>query len=458
MSPWFVSSRVEEDRSSSSLLSSVSEEDLHWTMANTMQSYSTTSTIEGDTPGTGLATEAGLVTGAVLATGAGSLVADASLSSSNATDEVVVPCSEELFFFLVYGPIYGLVCGFGLIGNALSFAILHKYSKDNVSTFLLKALAIMDNVFLGTAAFVQMYPAMVIHLGHTAQLTPIYTYFQTFAWPLAHIVQLGTVWMVVLVAANRYIAVCRPLHAARLCSKRNIQRQIAVMLICIFVYNIPRFVEYRYITVTSVVDNVTSDREENVGLASFHLYNILYENIAYCLFAYLLPLGILVVLNVHLVQELKRAQRSRQALLGRASAEEHNITLVMIIIIVSFIVCETPASINQILFYLVDDYQRRTCSTYSRYYHISNLLITTNSALNFAIYCLFRRQFRQELQALVCQRPGGGRKGRGLLRRTVVLRALHRNSSPLSCSNTDSYSRQTVCYSLPRSHDQSSCA
>ena len=86
-------------------------------------------------------------------------------------------------------------------------------------------------------------------------------------------------------------------------------------------------------------------------MASFQLYNYIYENFAYCLFVYLIPLTTLIILNVHLVRELNRAQRNRQSFVGRASSEENNITLVMIIIIVSFIVCETPASINQVLFF-----------------------------------------------------------------------------------------------------------
>lgn len=363
---------------------------------------------------------------------AGAAAHNPSVLYNNETWELdTVPCSGGLFFFLVYGPIYGAVCGFGLIGNSLSFAIMQKYSKDTVATFLLKALAIMDNVFLATAAFVYMYPAMVIHLGQTDQLQPIYTYFQTLAWPLTHMVQMGTVWMMVLVAANRYIAICRPLHAARLCSKRNVKRQIASMIACVFLYNTPRFVEYRYIyvNVTSPFDpaNVTTEKEVNIGLASYSLYNILYENIAYCLFVYLIPLGILIVFNVQLVHELKRAQRSRQRLVGRASAEESNITLVMIIIIVSFIVFETPALINQILYYLIDDYEKQTCSNYMRYSHMSNLMITTNSSLNFAIYYLFRRQFRQELVALLCRRRLGRRTGG--IRRTVLLRAMHQSSA-----------------------------
>lgn len=340
-----------------------------------------------------------------------------------------VPCSSGLFFFLVYGPIYGIVCGFGLIGNTLSFATMHKYSKDTVPNFLLKALAVMDNVFLATAAFVSMYPAMEMHLGHMDQLVSIFNSFQALAWPLTHIVQLGTVWMMVLVAANRYIAICRPLHAARLCSKRNVKRQIAAVVALVFLYNIPRFLEYRYFYVseTSPIDNVTREVEMNEGLASYPLYNILYENIAYCLFVYLIPLSILVVFNVQLILELKRARRCRPRLVGRKSSEENNITLVMIIIIISFIICETPASINQILFYLIDDHQKQTCSTYMRYSHISNLMITTNSSLNFAIYCLFRRQFREELVALLCRQQRIGRNKTGC-RRTVILRAVHQNS------------------------------
>ena len=37
---------------------------------------------------------------------------------------------------------------FGLIGNSLSFAVLHKYTSGNVGTYLLKALAVTDNIFL----------------------------------------------------------------------------------------------------------------------------------------------------------------------------------------------------------------------------------------------------------------------------------------------------------------------
>jgi len=36
-----------------------------------------------------------------------------------------------------------------------------------------------------------------------------------------------------------------------------------------------------------------------------------------------------------------------------------------------------------------------------RFYHVCNLIITVNSASNFVVYCLFRRQFQRQLRQLV---------------------------------------------------------
>ena len=347
-------------------------------------------------------------------------------NSDGAGSGIPEPCASETYFFVLYGPLYGLVCGFGLIGNSLSFAVLHKYSRNNVATYLLKALAITDNLFLVTAALVQMYTAMVFYFDLIEQFVPIFPYLQNYAWPITHMVQMATVWMMVLVAANRFIAVCMPLRAPQLCTKRNVQIQLAALTTIIVLYNTPRFFEYRY-----VYRNVTNDRNEtalaelNVGLTSHRLYNILYENVAYCMFVFFFPLLVLVVLNVHLVRDLKKAQQCRKALQVRSSKEENNITLVMVIIIIVFIICQTPASINQILYYMIDDSEKMICGAYTKFFHVCNLLITLNSAMNFVIYCLFRRQFQQELVALLC-RQKLAKRGQ---RKTLILRAAHESSS-----------------------------
>jgi len=120
--------------------------------------------------------------------------------------------------------------------------------------------------------------------------------------------------------------------------------------------------------------------ELNVGLASDRVYNVLYENVAYCLVAFLVPLATLVVFNVRLVVQLRQSRQLRRTLrplqfsrsfssggtlrgrgsdgqdggesgvVGASSSghDETNITLVMVVIIVVFIICELPASANQV--------------------------------------------------------------------------------------------------------------
>lgn len=39
-------------------------------------------------------------------------------------------------------------------------------------------------------------------------IEPVYPYLQTYAWPLTHMCQMGTVYMTVLIGLNRYIGEC----------------------------------------------------------------------------------------------------------------------------------------------------------------------------------------------------------------------------------------------------------
>lgn len=66
--------------------------------------------------------------------------------TGNSTE--VVGCG--LFFFIVYGPAYSLICLFGLIGNCLSWVVLNTHKRRGVANYLLKALAVVDNLFLIT--------------------------------------------------------------------------------------------------------------------------------------------------------------------------------------------------------------------------------------------------------------------------------------------------------------------
>ena len=86
-----------------------------------------------------------------------------------------------------------------------------------------------------------------------------------------------SVWMVVLVAGNRYVAVCHPLVASRLCTNRNILFQVMIMTCAVFASNVPRFFQRM----------------------DLHLYSYLYEGVFYTGLLYAVPLVMLIFFNVH---------------------------------------------------------------------------------------------------------------------------------------------------------------
>ena len=201
------------------------------------------------------------------------------------------------FTFDAYVIFFGTMCVFGLVGNGLSWAVL-KWDRRNsgrVATFLLQTMAVVDNLFLLTAGISHITTAVTLYIeatdngvapptvarnssfvtpigvdapptkvpdydNFTASLRPIVggatsavvrayitAYVTVCVWPLVHITQLWAVWITVLVAFNRYVAICLPFQAHRLCTMRQVRYQAAFLGLSIILYNIPRWLEYKII-------------------------------------------------------------------------------------------------------------------------------------------------------------------------------------------------------------------
>ena len=145
-------------------------------------------------------------------------------------------------------------------------------------------------------------------------------------------------------------------------------------------------------------------------LADNQIYQIIYSNLLYFTVMYLMPLTSLTYLNFKLITALKtikmKAQMRRAATSAAAAAgvggggaaarsDDNNITRCVIAIVCVFIVCQTPALLNQIFYATMGD-EGVPCGSFHFYYtKASDVLVVVNSSCNFVVYCLFGRTFRQ---------------------------------------------------------------
>jgi len=205
------------------------------------------------------------------------------------------------FTFYAYVIFFGNMCAFGLVGNGLSWAVLRwdRRSSGRVATFLLQTMAVVDNLFLLTAGISHITTAVTLYIDATNSLGPppsasnlssttpisvdalptqgpdysdftappvggvssavvrayITAYVTVCVWPLVHITQMWAVWIMVLVAFNRYVAICLPFQAHRLCTMRQVRCQMAGLALSIILYNIPRWLEYKVIYAGQSVNN-----------------------------------------------------------------------------------------------------------------------------------------------------------------------------------------------------------
>lgn len=320
---------------------------------------------------------------------------------------------DAVFRIVVDICIVGLLCLIGFIGNSLTFVILRgDRDKNSTTNWLLQTLAVVDIVYLVACVLIQ--PVKAIHdlcpdtgwrRGSAWSAFHVtYTHLEPYIWPLASIAQTVTVWVVVLVTVDRYIAICMPLRS-KIRTLPRAHASVAVVIVAAILYNIPRFFEK-----TVIYEKTCGDRYE-IKLTSTELrhrvsYFVVYKTICYFVFRAIGPLLLLIVLNARLIRALRQMRR-RHRYLTRRNQQRENVTLTLVVVVSVFIACELPdvglriaVTLKELGSVELDRYAIRYRITSVN--SVTNALLTLNSAANFFIYCLIGHKFRRILVRMCC--------------------------------------------------------
>lgn len=286
----------------------------------------------------------------------------------------------------------------GTIGNVLSFFVLVRCQMRNTSVyFYLLALAVADTSMLYVSAFKTWIRAVFgYELLHESDGACKVVTFLFLFW--LHL----SAWLIVFVTVDRFVVVWFPFKASSVCTVTRSRIATVALVMTIIVYNSHVFWTYhlfydpykRMLVCGPQSTMRFMFREfEYLKLASYSLIP----------FAIILVLNVAIITRLHWRPFLLRGRsgdttstfsgtsRTESATYGRQA----KVTYMLAAVSLAWLVLTLPYAVHALVFILSGSDPWR-----GMFRAVSFLLMYTNHAINFYIYCITGKKFRRELEDL----------------------------------------------------------
>lgn len=127
----------------------------------------------------------------------------------------------------------------GIVGNAVTIIVLFHYKPVMTTTVILRWMTLNNSFSLLTPIFLRN----LRYVGWS-QYEKIFPYLFFWMFPMNFAVRLTDAWLTVLLTFDRYVAVCYPLQANRLCNRTKTNVAVFVIFFSAYLFTTPRFFEY----------------------------------------------------------------------------------------------------------------------------------------------------------------------------------------------------------------------
>uniref|UniRef100_A0A915NWU7 G-protein coupled receptors family 1 profile domain-containing protein n=1 Tax=Meloidogyne floridensis TaxID=298350 RepID=A0A915NWU7_9BILA len=291
---------------------------------------------------------------------------------------------------------------FGCFGNILSALVfLQRTSSINI---LLTALSLIDFGLLLFAIPVFVLPNLQSgELLYSEQFQAIVV---KFLYPVNLIFQTCSIYTIVLITAERYLAICRPLHVRSLCTPRTAKRESS---------------------------DGSLSFQRNLRNPNDHPWYMLgYYSLLFLLSHFLLPFGTIISLNGLLAHRILNLRSIREQLTNK-QLREHNTTAMLLLVTLSFALCNVLPFLLNLAECVQSDLfvNESTAATAFILNDLANFLVVLNSSTTWIYYAVFSAKYREGVAYLFGLRTLDRRRS-GLVTNTVEERS---NSA---CSNYNS--------------------
>ncbi|TGZ67652.1 hypothetical protein CRM22_004673 [Opisthorchis felineus] len=252
--------------------------------------------------------------------------------------ELAQPRWLQIYNFFFDVVLVGLILLAGITGNILSCFVLIRDRSHGTTSLILTCLAVSDTLFLIGCMFFQFLRTFSVFILWINYMN-FYAHVSKFLYGAGMTVRMVRNWMVVLVTTERWVAVCKPLHAPTICTRGK--ARIAIICLCILcaLYNIPHFLLVEAVPLFCYGSKSTEhvhqketlsilDDKIPRGVLIYHSllrkwvrenypFRLFYRLIGYTVLIVALPTVIIGILNILLIRGIKYANARRAQIVAR---------------------------------------------------------------------------------------------------------------------------------------------
>ncbi|KAL3837073.1 hypothetical protein ACJMK2_022457 [Sinanodonta woodiana] len=291
----------------------------------------------------------------------------------------------------------------GLFGSISTLVTLTTMRPFLASAIFMCVLAVVD----GTALIWKM-----LYLQITLSGIQIGDFMCGFFYTFGSWTQQYSNWILVAMTTERFIAIWFPLKVSKLCSKTRTIVESIVIAILIFGLNLHFVWTFQEIS-DPVLKHSCAAKREYTSFINRIWYWI--DGTSYSLS----PIVIIAFLNGMIIHGIRKARKKHRDLtniridgMKERSRQERQITIMLITLCVVFCILTLP---NCIFFVLKDTWNwnqsNYQIALYSLLYQIVFVLSDFHQSVNFYLYCLTGKKFRNQFKTVVmCRRGQSNRK------------------------------------------------
>ncbi|KRZ35900.1 FMRFamide receptor, partial [Trichinella pseudospiralis] len=308
---------------------------------------------------------------------------------------------------LVFGPILASFVLISVISNIVCIIVLHRSRQWPRLNTCLIALAAWEIVLMCASFFLYSFPVLLYHYSPVnGPYVKTYAYWYT----AANMANQAAVWVVLVMAIDRYFAICHPLKHRRF---GDTARGKILLLVSTFaiIHATPRFFEVSVVYCSPVYNSTPVVTVVPSGLQQNYIYRMLYKVIGGMLLYSVGPFLVLSFIATQVSKHMSKYAITRRKLIQEESpgmqarlsvsstsdkVRDQNRDQLLLIMIIKFLTCHSLPTALDVMETVVPA-ELFASVTISRLIDVSNILVMINAGCNVFIYIACSQNFRHQI-------------------------------------------------------------